>query len=721
MKRFLTIVLTVFLVSIQAQTTKKSITIEDLWKDRTFKTEYMSVLRPMSGDYYTVLEFNQKFRSTSIDQYSYTNLEKTATLVDSKDLDDLPYFEDYAFSNDETKILLKTEVDPIYRHSDVAKYFLYDRKTKSLDPVSVNKVKEATLSPDNQNIAYVFENNIYIKNLKTNKTQQITFDGKKNHIINGVTDWVYEEELGFVRAFEWNTDGTSLAFLRFDETDVPEFTMMTYGDDLYPQPVTFKYPKAGEPNSVVTLHIYDLKSQKTSKIDLGVYEYIARIKWSNDKDLLTAQTLNRRQNDLKLFQINRKNLKTKVLLHETSDTYVNIRDYFTFLKDNSFIWSSERDGWEHLYHYNPEGQLINKITDGNYDVTNFYGLDEKNGKLFYQSTEDGSINKTVYSINLNGQNKQRISADKGVSSPAFSTDKQYFINNYSDVNTPPNYTLHRADGTLIKTIIDNRAALDLLDGYHLGTKEFSTLKTANGEFNLWMIKPSDFDPTKQYPLLMYQYSGPGSQSVQNSWGRTDTYWYHMLAEKGYIIACVDGRGTGGKGSDFTKVTYKNMGHYETIDQIESAKELGKLPYIDSERIGIWGWSFGGFTSSNAILKGNDVFKMAIAVAPVTSWRFYDSIYTERYLQTPQENPEGYDDNSPLNFASQLQGKYLLIHGSADDNVHVQNTMRMINALIDADKLFDTEIYPDSNHGIYQRRNSRLQLYQRMTAFILENL
>ncbi len=725
MKQLSVLLLTFVVIAVQAQTHKKSITLEDLWQKGTFRTENMSILRPMNGDFYSVFEYNPNSRSTSIDQYSYSNMNKTMTVVDSKDLSELAYFEDYTFSDDETKILLKTDSEPIYRRSDLATYYLYDRATKTCSLISDKKIQEATLSPDNQNIAYVYDNNIYIKTIATGKTTQITFDGKKNHIINGITDWVYEEELGFVRAFQWNSDGTSLAFLRFDETNVPEFTMMTYGDDpkenLYPKAVTFKYPKAGEPNSVVTLHIYDLKSQKTSDIDLGTYEYITRIKWSNDSNLLTAQTLNRRQNDLKLFQINRKNLSTKLLLNETSDTYVNVRDYFTFLKDNSFIWSSERDGWEHLYYYDANGTLINKITEGDYDVTQFYGLNEEQETLFYQSTEDGSINKTIYSIDFKGNNKHRISPAQGVNRPSFSRNKQYFILYYSDAQTPPQYSLHTADGTLVKSIIDNQAVLQLLDNYNTGQKEFSTLHTNNGDFNMWMIKPSDFNPNRQYPLLMYQYSGPGSQSVLNTWGRTDKYWYYMLAEKGYIIACVDGRGTGGKGTAFTKVTYKNMGHYETLDQIEAAKELGKLPYIDANRIGIWGWSFGGFTSSNAILKGPEVFKMAIAVAPVTSWRFYDSIYTERYLQTPQENPAGYDDNSPLHFAGQLKGHYLLIHGSADDNVHVQNTMRMINALIDADKLFDTEIYPDSNHGIYQRKNSRLQLYRRMTAFILENL
>jgi dipeptidyl-peptidase-4 len=512
-----------------------------------------------------------------------------------------------------------------------------------------------------------------------------------------------------------------LAFLRFDETEVPEYTMAHYGEELYPETITFKYPKAGEKNSIVTLHLYDLTAQKTEKIDLGAYEYIAKIQWTNDKELLTAQTLNRRQDDLKLIQINRKNLQTKLLLNEKSDTYINVRDYFTFLKDNSFIMSSERDSWEHLYWYNADGTLKNQITKGSFDVLNFFGVDETTQKIFYQSTENGSINKTVYAIGLNGKNKKLLSRDSGNNNASFSRNKKFFINNFSDAKTPPIFTLHNQEGKLLKEIKDNTKLSDKLQNYYAVTKEFSTLTTPNGTFNMWMMKPKNFDASKKYPVLMYQYSGPGSQSVENTWNAYDEYWYAMLSEKGYIIACVDGRGTGGKGTAFTKVTYKELGKYETIDQIESAIEIGKLPYVDASRIGIWGWSYGGFTSSNALLKGGDVFKMAIAVAPVTSWRYYDSIYTERYLQTPQENPEGYDKNSPLFFANQLKGKYLLVHGTGDDNVHVQNSMQMINALIDADKQFDSEFYPDSNHGIYQRQNSRLQLYKRMTAFILENL
>lgn len=697
------------------------ITLEDIWQDGTFRTKRLNAFKSMQGDFYTLLEFNRETKSMTIDKYSYQTTEKVATLLDTKNLEGVQYIDSYAFNTDETKVLLATESEPIYRRSSNDLFYVYDLKTKSLQKVSDNKIQEATFSPDSKKIAYVFKNNIYYKDFTTDNTTQVTFDGKNNEIINGVSDWVYEEEFGFVRAFQWNADGTSLAFLRFDETEVPEFTMMRYGKDLYPYPHTFKYPKAGEKNSEVSLYLYNLGVKSATKIPLGNYEYIPRLKWTKSADILSVQTTNRRQNSLKIHFVDRTNQQAKLVLDETSDTYVNVRDVLTFLKDNSFIWSSERDGFEHLYHYDASGKLIKQITKGAWDVTKFYGIDEKTNKVFYQSKEDGSINKTVYSIDIDGKNKQSLSPKSGMNSASFSRNKKYYINNFSDAKTPSIYTLHYTGGKLLKEIQNNNDLISILDGYAIGEKEFSTITTKDGTFNMWMIKPNDFDPSKKYPVLMYQYSGPGSQSVQNSWNAYDEYWYYMLASKDYITVCVDGRGTGGKGAAFTKQTYKELGKYETIDQIESAKELGKLPYVDASRIGIWGWSYGAFTSANCILKGADTFKLAIAVAPVSNWRLYDSVYTERYMQTPQENPDGYDKNSPLFFADQLKGKLLLVHGTGDDNVHVQNTMQLINALIKADVPFDSEFYPDRTHSIYRGENTRLHLYKKMTDYIEKNL
>jgi len=703
---------------------QKDITLEDIWGG-TFRTERMDALHSMNnGQQYSVLNFDRESRSTSVDIYDYKTLKKVSTLVSSADLEGVPYFTDYKFSDDETMILLSTEEESIYRRSSLGIYYVYDLQASKLTKIAEKKVQEPTFSPDGNKVAYGYQNNLYIKDLKSGDTKQITFDGETNKIINGITDWVYEEEFGFVRAFEWNANGSYLAYIRFDETEVPEFSMDIYGTALYPSEQTFKYPKAGEKNSLVSLHMYDVNADKTTPIEVSKpYSdfYIPRIKWTNNPEVLSAQYMNRHQNELDLWFINAKIATSKLVLEERDKAYVDITDNLTFLKDHSFIWTSEKDGYNHIYHYDKEGKLINQVTKGNWEVTNYYGYDAKTDRIFYQSVENGSINRDVYSIKLNGRDKERLTKSEGTNSASFSADFSYFINSFSSATTPPEYTLNSAaSGNLIKSIKDNDALSQKLANYKTSAKEFSTINVNGNDLNMWMVKPSDFDPNKKYPLFMYQYSGPGSQSVSNSWNGSNDYWFQFLAQKGYIIACVDGRGTGLKGAEFKKVTQNQLGKYEVEDQIEAARQLGKLPYIDETRIGIWGWSYGGFMSSNCLFQGADVFKMAIAVAPVTSWRFYDTIYTERYLTTPQENESGYDDNSPLSHVDKLKGDFLLIHGSADDNVHLQNTMRLVEALIQADKQFDWGVYPDDNHGIYGG-NTRLHLYKKMTSFLDENL
>jgi len=699
---------------------KKDITLNEIWNG-TFSTERMNSLNSMNGDFYSLLNFDRTTRSTSVDKYSYATLEKIETIVDSKNLSNLSYFESYYFNNDETKLMLGVATEPIYRHSSLGVFYVYDIASKKLQLIDEDKIQEPTFSPDSKKVAYAKNNNIFIKNLESNEVIQITSDGKKNFIINGICDWVYEEEFSFVRAFDWSADSSTIAFLRFDETEVPEFSMQLTGKELYPTQQVFKYPKAGEKNAVVTLHLYNLETEKTSKINLGDYEYIPRIKWTNNANTLSVMTLNRHQNNLNLYFVNATNNTSKVVLNETDKAYVDIHDNLTFLKDNSFIWTSEKDGYNHIYHYSETGELINQVTTGTWEVTNFYGINEKSKTVYYQSVEDGSINRTIYAIKLNGKNKQRLTNASGTNSASFSKNLNYFINTFSDATTPAVYTLHNAKGTQLKEVLNNSKLSNKLANYNLSTKEFFTIKTKNGEFNAWILKPANFDANKKYPLFMTQYSGPGSQSVSNSWNGANDYWFQHLAQQGYIIACVDGRGTGYKGADFKKSTYLNLVKYETIDQIDAAKELSKKPYINANEIGIWGWSFGGHMSTNCLLKGNDIFKMAIAVAPVTSWRFYDTVYTERFLRTPQENPTGYDENSPINYANLLKGKFLLIHGSGDDNVHVQNTMRLTNALIEANKPFEHAIYPDRTHSIYRGKNTRLHLYNKMTTFIRENL
>lgn len=700
---------------------QKQVTVEDIYAG-AFRTEGMEALRSMNnGKQYTVLNFDRATRATSIDKYDYRTLKKVETIVSSEDLDAIDNFMSYQFSDDESQIILSTEVEPIFRRSTLGIFYVYDIASKKLTKISDEKIQEPTLSPNGEKVAYVKDNNLYVMDLKNNSTKQVTTDGEKNKIINGITDWVYEEEFAFVRAFQWNSNGTKIAFLRFDETDVPEFSMDVYGTELYPQQHVFKYPKAGENNAVVTLHMLDVATGNISNIDLGDAYYVPRIKWMNDPNSLSVQTINRHQNHLKLHMVNAKTNAVKLLLEENDAAYVDVTDNLTFLADDSFIWTSEKDGWNHIYLYGSDGKLMNQITKGDWEVTKYYGYDQNEDKIYYQSTENGSINRGIYSIESNGENKKALAVSAGTNSASFSSDFTYFINTFSSADTPPVFTLHKAlSGKKVKDIKDNSALLDKLKGYAISAKEFSTISVNGNDLNMYMIKPVDFDPSKKYPLFMYQYSGPGSQNVSNSWMGTNDYWHQSLVAQGYIVACVDGRGTGFKGRDFKKVTQKELGKFEVEDQIAAAQKLSELPYIDEERTGIWGWSYGGFMSTNCILKGNDTFEMAIAVAPVTSWAFYDTIYTERYMQTPQENPSGYDDNSPFNYPEMLKGKYLLIHGSGDDNVHVQNTMRMVEALIQANKQFEWAIYPDKNHGIYGG-NTRVHLFNKMTNFVKDNL
>ncbi len=697
----------------------KEITIEEIWNG-TFYAERMNSLNSMNGDFYAVLDYDRKTRTVSLDKYSYKTLEKVETIVNSGDLEGLNSFSSYSFNNDETKLILGTNFEGIYRYSEKGTYYAYDIASQKVTLID-EKIQEPVFSPDNRNVAYAKDNNIFIKNLSSNKITQVTNDGKKNHVINGITDWVYEEEFAFVRAFEWNSTGDYLAFLRFDETEVPTFSMDIVGKDLYPEQQVFKYPKAGEKNADVTLHMYTLSSKNTKKISLGEYEYIPRIKWSNDADILVATTLNRHQNSLKLHKVDALKSSATLLLNETDKAYIDITDNLTFLADNSFIWTSEKDGYNHIYHYNFSGKLINQITKGNWEVTKYYGFNENKKTIYYQSVENGSINRGVYSISLKGRNKKLLSNNEGQNTAAFSKNLNYFINTYSSAEMPPIYSLFSGKGKLLKVIKDNARLKEEISEYKMSPKEFSTININGNDLNMWMLKPLDFDENKKYPLLMFQYSGPGSQQVSNTWNGANDYWHNMLAQKGIIVVCVDGRGTGFKGAKFKKITQKELGKFEVEDQISAAKKLAELSYIDNKNIGIWGWSYGGFMSTNCILKGNDIFTTAIAVAPVTSWRFYDSVYTERYMQTPQENASGYDENSPINHADKLKGKYLLVHGTGDDNVHVQNSFRMINSLIEANKQFDMFIVPDRTHGIYRGRNTRLNLFTKMTNFIEENL
>ncbi|MBM6498716.1 S9 family peptidase [Flavobacterium macrobrachii] len=713
-----------FVASLFSATAQQKITVEEIYRGE-FRTKGMDALQSMKNtNQYTVLNTDRTSRSQQIDLYDFATLKKVATLLDTKSHTDLADgIDSYTFSNDEKQILIANNTSPIFRHSFTATYYLYNLATKELTKVLEN-VQEPTFSPDGTKIGYAKENDLFIYDIASKAITQVTTDGKKNEIINGITDWVYEEEFAFVRAFDWSSDSKKLAFIRFDESKVPQFSMDMYQKDLYPTSQTFKYPKAGEKNSEVSLHIFEVGSKSAKKINLGNYSdfYIARMKWTNDANILSAQVLNRHQDNLDLIFVDGTIGTPKVILNEKDKAYVDVTDNLTFLKDNSFIWTSEKDGFNHIYLYDKTGKLKNQVTKGKWEVTSYYGFDEKTKTVFYQSVENGSTVRDVYKISLDGKKKVKLSSQVGTNGATFSPDFTYYINTYSSVTTPPTYTLNSSkDGKQAQEIVNNTPLVEKIKKYDLPTKEFFELTTEKGhKLNAWMIKPKDFDANKKYPVFMYQYSGPGSQEVANNWLDTNDMWFMMLSQQGYITVCVDGRGTGYKGADFKKCTQKELGKFEVEDQIDAAKVIGNYAYVDKSRIGIFGWSYGGFMSSNCLFKGADVFKMAIAVAPVTNWRFYDSIYTERYMTTPQENASGYDDNSPINHVNKLKGNFLLIHGTADDNVHVQNSMQMIEALVQANKQFDWAIYPDKNHGIYGGK-TRIQLYNKMTNYIKEKL
>lgn len=712
-----------FFLFIAASHAQQKITLEDIYINNTFATEDLPSFHFMYNSD-SIISMHTDQYGAALQKYSFEIPDRIETILDSRNLREINSFDSYQFSSDESKIIVGTNSEKIFRRSSRADFYVYDRLTKSLSRIAAYKIQEPLFSPDGSKVAYAFENNLYVKDLISGKTTQITSDGQVNKIINGITDWVYEEEFYFVRAFEWNTGSDKIAFIRFDESEVPEFAMDMYGNELYPGQMVFKYPKAGEKNSVVSLHLYDLKTAKSSKVDLGnnLQHYIPGIQWSNDPNTLAVTTLNRHQNNINLLFLDSKTLKARLVLNEKDAAYIKLADDLTFLHDNSFIWSSERDGFNHLYHYDKTGKLINQITKGNWEVTGFYGYNGQTKTVFYQSTEDGSTNRSIYSIGITGNNKNKLSKNTGTNSAVFSSSFKYYINTFSSSDIPFVYTLNDSStGEVIKEIKNNNALKAKTDLYRVPVKEISVLKTKNGDFNMLMMKPNDFDPAKEYPLLMYQYSGPGSQSVSNSWYNHRDFFHATLVQEGFIVAIVDGRGTGFKGRDFKKMTYKQLGKYEVEDQIEAALVLGKEPFIDEDRIGIWGGSYGGYMSCLAITKGADVFKMAIALAPVTSWRYYDTVYTERYMQSPQENPLGYDENSPLNFAHLLSGDLLIIHGTGDDNVHVQNSMQMANALITANKDFEFFVYPDRSHGISEGKNTRVHLYRKMSKFIHESI
>ncbi|MCO5260091.1 MAG: S9 family peptidase [Crocinitomicaceae bacterium] len=705
---------------------QKDITVESIYKYYEFYPKGVSGFNGMKdGQSFTKISSLNGIRS--ITKHKITSYKDDGeTLLN---LTDLTYngtkinVEDYQFNDNETKLVLLTETNSIYRRSFNAIYYIYDLKTKTLEALDeVNTPQTlATFSPDGKKIAYISENNIYYKDLASKKTIQVTTDGSFNHIINGTTDWVYEEEFAITQAFGWSPDSKNIAFLKFDESKVKEFTLEYNTGQLYPELYTFKYPKAGEDNSKVSTHIYSLENMSTQNIQLQGYEYIPRISWSNINNTLILQTLNRHQNHVNYYKVEQKsnNWIASIFYSEKNQTYIDIDDNLIFLNNGSAILrTSEKDGFNHIYKIGFDG-TESQITKGNWDVINFCGIDNKDQFVYYTAAKKGAIHQGVYKIALKGNKDVAISSETGQNTVVFTPEMNYFIKKHSTANTPPIFTLCDNKGKEIVVMERNETLQTSIKNHEFAQKEFISFDLDGYSLNGWMIKPNNFDASKKYPVYINIYGGPGSNMVYDGWDFNNA-WHQLLAQEGYIVVSVDPRGTLYRGKQFKDITYLQLGKYETEDFIKVAQKLQTYDYIDGNRIGIQGWSYGGFMTTLAMTKGDGLFKMGIAVAPVTNWMFYDNIYTERFMRTPQENEDGYNSNSPINFANGLKGNYLLIHGSGDDNVHVQNTLEMINALITANKQFNSFIYPNRDHGIYGG-NTRLHLFTMMLNFVKEKL
>ncbi|MBV6443476.1 MAG: S9 family peptidase [Haliscomenobacteraceae bacterium CHB4] len=650
-------------------------------------------------------------------------------------------YDQFEFSDDETKLLLRTKTEAVYRHSVLASYFVHDLKTATTVPVFEGaKQQFAAFSPDGTHVAFVANNNLYYRDLVNGKISRITSDGEKNKIINGLPDWVYEEEFSPVTgdgmvATKWSPDGSKIAFIRFDESEVPEFPLTWYKGGMYPEQTSFKYPKVGERNSVVSVHLYDVDAgAMVGQVDaLEADDYVPRIHWTTDNQLVVTR-LNRRQDTLELLlamtnrvihdeDANKKWIPVRPLLQELDPAYVDIHDNLIFLKNGrEFVWTSEHSGFNHVYLHGMDGKMARALTSGNFDVTAFYGVDEKNGKFYYQTATPTPLDRQVWEGSLAGGEPRLMTPKTGTSEATFSPSFDYYTLEWSDANTPAVVTLCNRQGEVLNTFTTNERIRKVREEYGFVKKEFFKFKIADGtELSGWMLRPAVSDSLKKYPVLFDIYGGPGSQTVQNQYNGYVGAWHQMLVQKGYAIVSVDNRGTGARGRDFKKCTQLQLGKLETEDQIAAARYLTTLPWVDAGRIGIWGWSFGGYLSTSCVLKGNDVFKMAMAVAPVVNWKWYDTAYTERFMRTTKDNAKGYEDNSPINFADRLRGRnYLICHGITDDNVHWQQTTEMINALIKANKQFETYYYPNRNHGIYGQNATR-HLFTKLTAFVLEKL
>ncbi|MDI6779137.1 MAG: S9 family peptidase [Bacteroidota bacterium] len=727
--------LQLFAQAIFSQERGKELTLDDIFNSQKFAQKSVRNVKWLNnGQAFLYLETDTAKKQTDIWKYDVKSGKRSLFVNAGKlvlnDTNKAFRIQNYILSPDEKSILF-TGVLPAHAVKSGGNFFLYDVKKNKFKQLTDTDKEQLNVkfSPDGKKIGFVRDNNIFVLDIETGIEKQLTTDGEK-HILNGRFDWVYEEEWSIIDGWQWSPDGKSIAYWQLDERRVPEFTITDY-TQTHPPKETMRYPKAGDPNSIVRIGVVSLKTMLTRWMDIGSDDdiYIPRIKWTKQPNHLCIFRVNRLQNKLDLLCANTLTGETRVLSTEESSTWVEIEDAsLNFLSDGGFIISSEKDGFMHLYRYDRNGKQINQITKGEWEVKRVLGLDEKNEIIYFTANEKSPLERHLYSIKLNGSKLTRISREEGTHNINISPDYSVYLDTYSNKSMLPKINLHTVGGKLIRVVEENK--VPAYDEYRLSQKEFFTFKSSDGtEFSGWMMKPVDFsaegrttsggDQLKKYPVLMYVYGGPGSQTVLNEWDR-NILWYTLLTQKGYIIVSVDGRGTGGRGKAFKSITYKNLGKWETTDQIEGAKYLASLPYVDASRIGIWGWSYGGYMACMSILLGDDVFKTAVSVAPVTDWKFYDTIYTERFMQTPELNPDGYRDGASTTHASKLKGNLLIIHGTADDNVHWQNTIALVSELQKHNKQFQTAFYPGGTHGV-AGGIVRLQLYTMITDYILEKL
>ncbi len=661
----------------------------------------------------------------TIARYAYKTGRREATVLDSLPMQAVQVrsWDGYEMSHSESAILLWADSEPIYRHSFTARFFVYDRKSGQMRAVAGDKpVQIATLSPDGERVAYVTGNNVYVQRLADGNITQVTTDGRKNHVINAVPDWVYEEEFAMLNSFAWSSDSRTLSFIRWDESDVPMYSMTMYEGDckpnedyaLYPGSYDYKYPVAGEKNAVVTVHSYDVATSRLSKMDvpLAQDDYVPHIGYAGPADALMVMTLNRTQNDMHIYRVNPTTGAARDIYHETSTSWIdsemarNVAYY-----DNFLVIPNETSGYCQLYQYDLDGKLMRQLTTGQEPVTAYYGYDAKNRQFYYQCT-DGPLNRVVRRVDDKGR-VQDVAADKGTNSATFNSDFTFFIHTFSNVDTPTQYRLKQVGRK--NTVRDLQLNEDYCAKYlvpEVPRRQFITFENDGYTINGFIIKPVDFDPGKKYPVIMSQYSGPGSQQVRNNW-KLD--WEEYFATQGYVVACFDGRGTGARGKAFESLIYQNLGHYETIDQVAAARYMASQPWVDADRIGIWGWSFGGYEVLMAMSHPDSHYAAGVSIAPVTSWRFYDTIYAERFMRTPQENPDGYANSAPLDKVADLKGELLIMFGSADDNVHIINAMQYIAKLHGQKRQFDMMVYPNMNHSI-NGCGVREPLYQRVLNY-----